>query len=184
MDLWWTGIVDSVAGWDRNHDFWKEFFPPNLLFFLRDGGGQHFLMYGIYLVQGLENASAASSDARLQTRAKIQLPKRKHALQWRSVAVSRTLWVLSWGGGGQRPNFPPWPRLCAPWKKEGVCWRNPQNMLRIKPWTIVFTHFPPLPAKRPCAVCGLICAVYFCYRWGEPAEADGPREHRDLSLDS
>lgn len=88
-------IVQSVAGWDKNPDIWKDvaiiYFPQPSFFFiffilLCDGGGQHcfnvqYLPFTVISKRLCSLVRRSTPNGGLLIQAKVRLPKRKHALQ-------------------------------------------------------------------------------------------------------
>lgn len=108
----------SVAGWDKNHDFWKDvaisFFSPNPLFFVRRWGSTIFnVQYLPFTVKRLCSLVRCSTpNGGCSSRAKSDYLKE-------NMHCSKDQWLFhahcgSWAGAIRRPNFSPcqpWPRL-------------------------------------------------------------------------
>lgn len=168
------------------------FFPPNLIFFffLCDGGGQHFFNVQYLPFTMIRDASVTSCNARHQTGGGCSFRRRADYLK-ENMHCSKDQWLVrarcgSWAGGGdfEGPTFHPvTPDLdslfCAPWRKEGVCRRNAQRVLRVKPWTRKAHRFYTFPSssceETSCCLWFNMCSLLLLQMRGLL-----PREHHEL----
>lgn len=125
----------------------------------------------------IRNASVASGDAQdpeqaSLTWATVRLPKRKRI----AVGISGWFDAHCERGGGDPGSWISSPSHPLIWTPSSVPnGGGGENVLHIKPWTRkahCFYTFSLLFLQRdPAPFVLWTRAVYFCYRWGEPAEA-------------
>lgn len=145
-----------------NHDCWKDFaitvfFFPNFLCLCYDSGGQHILMYIIYLVQWLETP--------LLPRQTLKTPSKCCSSRWRSDYLTENACIaVRIGGCFMLTVDPEW---------DGTRRRNPQNVLHIKPWTRKAHCFYTFPAETPVLFVISYVQFTFCYRTRQGRGAAG-----------
>lgn len=145
-------------------------FPNLLLFFLffccATVGVSTVSMYSIYLLQWFQNASVASWDTRHQTgdcSSRRKSDYLKENMHCSKVHCSKWLFHAHCGSraaGGRNSKaqlFTLLPLSSTSRGKEGVCRRNPQNVLRIKPWNRKAHRFYTLPSSS--------CKETLCCLW-------------------